>query len=382
MSLSDLPKSITKFAEFENVSNDIDEMFKNPNIYNGLLEYVLDADFPKSPVRKNQIVLDFKTLSVFQESERLSTDEKTPYMNKFNSDYIAYHLNSIVSEENELRMTTYDLKVLDFYYESLKNKRYGFLPLTVHARDTPNSNFHYLLVILDYTTKKYYLFDSRNTNDYLYRSKNLPRDALEQLMMGLAQFKPFEAPFEYVPMASWIGPQLQNVIHRNKWDSIYSLAWCLFIAMWLDESPTVNPETIMIELNNSAVELDKQNFIHTFIKQVLTKYKTRNDPVDEKKTNLSENQVTDDINEDKNIKTFCINMDCVDLNCCKGCGKDKCEHCDNYEDEEPEDEEPEDEEPEDEEPEDEEPEDNKVESEDEDDEFENTDAEGGKCNLM
>ena len=157
MSLSDLPKSITKFAEFENVSNDIDEMFKNPNIYNGLLEYVLDADFPKSPVRKNQIVLDFKTLSVFQESERLSTDEKTPYMNKFNSDYIAYHLNSIVSEENELRMTTYDLKVLDFYYESLKNKRYGFLPLTVHARDTPNSNFHYLLVILDYTTKKYYL---------------------------------------------------------------------------------------------------------------------------------------------------------------------------------------------------------------------------------
>jgi len=226
--------------------------------------------------------------NVYQEVERTVDDESNcgKYASKFSKDYLDYRMNSIVSEEKEMRLTTYDLAVLDNYFNSaLKGKRYGFLPLTIHSRDSPNSNPHYLLIILDYKSgrvdsktgkivvpDKFYLFDSRNSNDYLFRSKYLPSSALDQLMFGLTQYKPF-SEFEYVPTEAWLGKQLQTVVHQNKWDSIYSLAWCLLVAMWLDSSEEVTPETLMVELNNSELELDKQNFIHEFARSVLTEFK-------------------------------------------------------------------------------------------------------------
>jgi len=288
MSSINLPTSVKKFAKFDAINEHLEKLFANKNIFHELLQFVLGSKMPEIPVRKTQIVLNYKNLEVTQEPERTVNDEKQAfnnnnannnnadtknYVSKFSSDYLTYHMNSIVSEESELRMTTYDLNVLDNHFESLRAKRYGFLPLTVHARDTPNANQHYLLVILDYKTDKFYLFDSRNSNDYLYRSKDLPKDALEQLMIGLTQYKPFKTPFQYVPMAEWLGNQLQVVVHRNKWDSIYSLAWCLLVACWLDGSDEVTPESLMIELNNTGLELDKQNFIHNFAQSVLYNYR-------------------------------------------------------------------------------------------------------------
>lgn len=279
MSIANLPESVTKFANFDIVSDKIDTLLNDKNLFHKLMQFVLETEYPAIPVRKNQIVLDYKTNNVTQELERMLDDEKQSmnnsnknYVNKFSNDYLAYYMNSIVSEEAELRMTTYDLEVLDHFYESKKDKRYGFLPLTVHARDTPNANQHYLLVILDYKTDKFYLFDSRNTNDYLFRSALLPNNALEQLMIGLTQYDPFKN-LSYVPMAEWLGNQLQVVVHRNKWDSVYSLAWCLFVATWLDGSADATPESLMIELNNSDIELDKQNFIHNFAQSVLYNYR-------------------------------------------------------------------------------------------------------------
>lgn len=275
-----LPTNVTKFTKFEPITEQIDKLFENKDLFNDLLQFVLGVKFPLPPVRKNQLVLNYKTLEVKQEPERTTDDEKQVsgtssknYMNKYSSDYLTYHMNSIVSEESEMRLTTYDLSVLDNYFESLVGKRYGFLPLSVHARDSPNANQHYLLVILDYKTDRFHLFDSRNSNDYLYRSKDLPKDALESLMIGLTQFKPFSAPFQYVPMAEWLGDQLQTVVHRNKWDSIYSLAWCLLIAATLDGSEEMTPESLMIEFNNTGIELDKQNFIHNFAQSVLLNYR-------------------------------------------------------------------------------------------------------------
>ena len=294
MSTFNIPANIRKFSGFDKISDNIDALFQNKNLFNELLQFVLEQKFPPIPVRKNQIVFNYAKDqdAVYQEVERTTEDEsRNPggrggYASKFSKDYLEYHMNSIVSEEKEMRLTTYDLAALDNYYNaSLKGKRYGFLPLTIHSRDSPNANPHYLLIILDYKSgkidpktkkvvspDKFYLFDSRNSNDYLYRSKYLPSNALDQLMFGLIQYKPF-SEFEYVPTGAWLGEQLQTVVHRNKWDSIYSLAWCLLVAMWLDASDEVNPETLMIELNNSALELDKQNFIHEFARSVLTEYR-------------------------------------------------------------------------------------------------------------
>lgn len=278
MSFNSLPKRISNITQFTKVSDNINKLLENPQLFQELLEYVLGYKYPTTPARKNHVVLDYTNLNVFTEVERTKSDENAAkqgnllYTSKFSDDYLTFHMNSIISEEKELRMTSWDLPVIDNFFEKLQGKRYGFIPLTVHARDTPNSNQHYLLIILDYKTDKFYLFDSRNTNDYLYRSKYLPKDALEQLMIGLTQYKPFKAPFEYVPMAEWLGAQLQTVVHRNKWDSIYALAWCLLIALWLDSSNDTTLESLMVELNNSDIELDKQNFIHEFIKNLLTKY--------------------------------------------------------------------------------------------------------------
>lgn len=271
-SLPNLPKQVTDIAPFTNISQDINELFNNPNIFQNLLEYVLKYEYPKFPVRKNQIVLDYMTCEIKIEPEKKLEDEVGRHINKFADDYIVYHMNSIVTEEKELRMTTWELSVLDNFFGALKDERYGFIPLTVHSRDTPNANRHYLLIILDYTEAKYYLFDSRNSNDYIYRSKYLPKDVLEQLMIGLSQYQPFKAPFEYVPMGEWLGPQLQTVVHNNRWDSLYSLAWCISVALWLNSDDNCTPETIMVELNNSDIELDKNNFIHEFIKNLLTEY--------------------------------------------------------------------------------------------------------------
>lgn len=288
MSAFNLPENIKKFSNFDVISDSIETLFQNKNLFNELLQFVLNQKFPAIPVRKNQIVFDYVKGNVYQEVERTTEDELRVggYASKFSRDYLDYRMNSIVSEEKEMRLTTYDLAVLDNYYNaSLKGKRYGFLPLTIHSRDSPNANPHYLLVILDYKSgrvdpktrkivmpDKFYLFDSRNSNDYLFRSKFLPSSALDQLMFGLMQYKPF-SEFEYVPTEAWLGKQLQTVIHQNKWDSIYSLAWCLLVAMWLDSSEEVTPETLMVELNNSALELDKQNFIHEFARSVLTEFK-------------------------------------------------------------------------------------------------------------
>jgi hypothetical protein len=276
MSIYNLPETVTKFANFGVVGDKIEALLNDKNLFHNMLQFVLDTKYPAIPARKTQIILDYKTNNVSQEPERMLDDEKLStdknYVNKFSKDYLSYYMNSIVSEESELRMTTYDLDVLDRYYESKKDKRYGFLPLTVHARDTPNSNQHYLLIILDYKTDKFYLFDPRNTNDYLFRSALLPNDALEQLMIGLTQYNPFKN-LSYVPMAEWLGNQLQVVVHRNKWDSIYSLAWCLFVASWLEGSSDITPESLMIDLNNSDIELDKQNFIHNFAQSVLYNYR-------------------------------------------------------------------------------------------------------------
>lgn len=281
LSLNNLPDSIKKITPFVNISNDLNKLFEDPQLFQNLLEFVLGYKYPKTPGRKTHLVFNYMNYNVYSEVERIDDDEKsrtdinTKYMTKFSSDYLTYHMNSIISEEKELRITTWDLPVLDNFFENLKNKRYGFLPLTLHARDTPNSNKHYLMIILDYETDKFYLFDSRNTNDYLYRSNYLPKDALEQFMIGLTQYKPFQKPFQYVPMAEWLGNQLQTVVHRNKWDSIYSLAWCLLLAMWLDSDTEKlsSPEVLMVELNNGQLELDKQNFIHEFIKNLLLDYK-------------------------------------------------------------------------------------------------------------
>lgn len=287
MSAFNLPENIRAFTNFDKIGEDINELFQNKNLFQELMQFVLKQKFPAVPVRKNQIVFDYTKTDVFQEVERTPDDEAKcgNHASKFSKDYLEYHMNSIVSEEKELRLTTWDLNILDNYYNAnLKDKRYGFLPLTIHSRDSPNANPHYLLIILDYksgridpVTKKiivqdkFYLFDSRNSNDYLFRSKYLPSSALDQLMFGLTQYEPF-SDFEYVPTEAWLGQQLQTVIHRNKWDSIYSLAWCLLVAMWLDSFDEVTPETLMVELNNDALELDKQNFIHEFARNVLTEY--------------------------------------------------------------------------------------------------------------
>lgn len=288
MSAFNLPKNIQKFTNFDKISGNIEALFQNKNLYNDLLQFVLEQKFPPIPVRKNQVVFDYMKGNVYQEVERTVGDESNRgnYANKFSKDYLEYHMNSIISEEKEMRLTTYDLNVLDNYFNaSLKGKRYGFLPLTIHSRDSPNANPHYLLIILDYkagridpktkkiiSQDKFYLFDSRNSNDYLFRSKYLPSSALDQLMFGLIQYRPF-SEFEYIPTGAWLGDQLQTVVHRNKWDSIYSLAWCLLVAMWLDSSDEVTPETLMVELNNTDLELDKQNFIHEFARSVLTEYR-------------------------------------------------------------------------------------------------------------
>jgi hypothetical protein len=276
MNFNNLPKNITKIAKFEKISDDLNKLFEKPELFQELLEYTLEYKYPANPSRKRQVVLDYVKCEVYNEVERTKEDEKgAAYMTKFNKDYLAYQMNSIISEEKEMRLTTWDLPVIDNFFENtLKENRYGFLPLTLHSRDTPNSNQHYLLIILDYQTEKFYLFDSRNSNDYLYRSKYLPSHALDQLMIGLTQYKPFAAPFQYIPMDEWLGAQLQTVVHRNKWDSIYSLAWCLLIANWLNSDESATPETVMVELNNSDIELDKQNFIHEYIKNLLYQYRS------------------------------------------------------------------------------------------------------------
>jgi hypothetical protein len=104
---------------------------------------------------------------------------------KYADSYVKQQMHSISGEQGDLCMYTYSPQELQEFLQLNINKHYTFLPLTVHSTESANGIRHDMLLIFDNYTKLFYWFDGKNREDYLPIGQNLPKNAMDVLLINL-----------------------------------------------------------------------------------------------------------------------------------------------------------------------------------------------------
>ncbi len=153
--------------------------------------------------------------------------------------YVKQPMHSISGEQQDLCFYTYSPQELVQFLEQNKNNHYTYLPITVHATESANGFRHDMLLIFDNRTKLFYWFDGRNREDYLPFGREIPKNAIDILMVQLADNT--KVGYSYEPSPSWmIQGVLQPFASIGQFDFVLSTAWCYLVIQMLDgfDSPT------------------------------------------------------------------------------------------------------------------------------------------------
>lgn len=153
--------------------------------------------------------------------------------------YVKQQMHSISGEQTDLCFYTYSPQELVQFLEQNKNNHYTFLPMTVHATESANGYRHDMLLIFDNRTRLFYWFDGRNREDYLPFGREIPKNAIDILMINLADNT--KIGYSYEPSPSWmIQGVLQPFASIGQFDFVFSTAWCYLVLHMMEhfDSPT------------------------------------------------------------------------------------------------------------------------------------------------
>lgn len=153
--------------------------------------------------------------------------------------YVKQQMHSISGEQQDLCFYTYSPQQLVQFLEQNKNNHYTFLPITVHATESANGYRHDMLLIFDNRTRLFYWFDGRNREDYLPFGRDIPKNAIDILLINLADNT--KLGYSYEPSPSWmIQGVLQPFASIGQFDFVFSTAWCYLVIQMMDsfDSPT------------------------------------------------------------------------------------------------------------------------------------------------
>ncbi len=196
--------------------------------------------------------MDYKTLTC---SVRVARDEFTQAINNHNDGYVRQEMHSLSGEQMDLCLYTYGPEELRQFLENNKGNHYTYLPLTVHATESANGYRHDMLIIFNNKTKMFYWFDGGNRSDYLPNCNNIPKNAVDILLINLAET--VKLGYLYEPSLSWIIQGVcQPLASVGQLDFTLSSAWCYLVASILDnyDSPT--------EMLSVLDTLSKENLFH------------------------------------------------------------------------------------------------------------------------
>lgn len=147
--------------------------------------------------------------------------------------YVKQQMHSISGEQKDLCYYTYSPEELQRFLQVNSSLHYTFLPLTVHATDSANGVRHDMLIIFDNRTKLAYWFDGHNRDDYLPFGRELPKNAIDVLLINF--FDKVRLGYNYEPSPSW---QMQGTLHAygsiGLLDFVLSTAWCFIAVIYME----------------------------------------------------------------------------------------------------------------------------------------------------
>jgi hypothetical protein len=150
--------------------------------------------------------------------------------------YLIPMMHTMSGEQFDLCFYTYQPDDLTEFLKRNESQRYVFLPIMVTALESANGHRHDMLLIFDNASKLFYWFDCRNREDYLPFGKNIPKNAIDVLLINFAQYMNGSAEgrakfgYNYEPSPSWvITSVLQPFGSIGEFDFIISTAWCYLI---------------------------------------------------------------------------------------------------------------------------------------------------------
>jgi hypothetical protein len=250
------PHIAKKFGFFS--LDDSIQRFKDISLYE-IIQYNTNTVFLDNAT-KMCYKMEYKTLKF------TSVDARDNYTNAivpaYQEAYVKQPMHSISGEQQDLCFYTYSIKQLVEFLEKNKNNHYTFLPMTVHATESANGYRHDMLLIFDNRTRLFYWFDGRNREDYLPFGRDIPKNAIDILLINLAENT--KLGYYYEPSPSWIiQGVLQPFASIEQFDFLFSTAWCYLVIHMLDmyDSP--------IGLLSALDTLSKENRFHLLYNALL-----------------------------------------------------------------------------------------------------------------
>lgn len=190
-------------------------------------------------------------------------EQHCPMNDRHRDAYTRQHMHSISGEQKDLCFYTYDPDTLIRFLEANKAAHYTYLPMTVHATDSANGYRHDMLLVFDNRTKLFYWFDGRNREDYLPFGRNIPKNAIDVLLINMSDR--IKLGYIYEPQPSWvIDGVLQPFASVGEFDFVLSTAWCYLTMMMLDnfDSPTSYLSALDILSKEDRFHLLYNSFLH------------------------------------------------------------------------------------------------------------------------
>lgn len=208
--------------------------FKGVTLYE-LVKSKTNMRFP-SEMTKYSYRMEYSNLqfSVFEARDNFSK----PIVPAHSTAYTKQHMHSISGETSDLCYYTMSPKQLVDFLEMNKTNKFTYLPVTIHAIDSANGFRHDMLLVFNNNSKLFWLFDCRNRSDFLPKSANYPKDALDVFFVEFSTVLKFG--YHYEPTESWQFPgTFQPYGNIGDLDFILSTAWCynLMISLQYFDSP-------------------------------------------------------------------------------------------------------------------------------------------------
>lgn len=214
--------------------------------------------------------MEYRTLT-FTALEALD-NFTNPIVSKYKDSYIRQQMHSISGEQNDLCFYTYSPRQLIQFLEQNKRNKYTFLPMTVHATESANGYRHDMLLIFNNQSKLFYWFDGRNREDYLPFGRDIPKNAIDILLINLADH--VKLGYTYEPAPSWtIQGILQPFASIGQYDFLFSTGWCYLVILMMDSYDS--PIAWLSALDTMSRE-DRFYLLYKALRHMISAYYYRN----------------------------------------------------------------------------------------------------------
>jgi len=262
-----IPRNIANQLGFFSIESII-QHFKNVALLE-LIKYNTKIEFP-SKYTKTCYQMAYKTLQFSFADSRDTHLDGVNVVSKHKDAYVVQHTHSISGEQNDICYYSYCPSDIVKFLEKNKHLRYTYLPMTVYSTESGNGFRHDMLLIFNNRTKIFYWFDCKNREDYLPHHKDMPKNAIDILLINMSES--IKLGYTYEPSPAWT---IQGVCGAmpsiGQFDFVFSSAWCYLVLLLLENYES--PMEFMSALDSLSPE-DRFHLIYCSVLKMAGLYKT------------------------------------------------------------------------------------------------------------